>query len=297
MMHTAVAGVGMVPFTEPGRSAGYSQMGEAAARAALADAGLDYSAVEQAYVGYVYGDSTSGHMVPGALCSVFTDRPAATERFDQMRAQIQGVDPDAPPAAQLFGGAGQAYVDEFGIDPAIFAQISVKARRHTANNPFAVFRDPITVEQVLEALALTPSGTAEKFTRDGDNTYGGRGVTNPSGGLLSKGHPLGATGLSQCAELVWQLRSRAGDRQVDGVTLALQHNLGAAATGQTDPVYTDLDAAKRAGHRDLPVPPTFLFGVDLEGPEPLTFLADLGVDLRTVLHEAVSRSCRIARRR
>ena len=61
MMHTVVvAGVGMVPFTEPGRSAGYSQMGEAAARAALADAGLDYSAVEQAYVGYVYGDSTSG---------------------------------------------------------------------------------------------------------------------------------------------------------------------------------------------------------------------------------------------
>jgi acetyl-CoA acetyltransferase len=270
-------------------------------------------------------------MVPGALSAVFTDRPAATERFDQMRAQIQGVDPDAPPAAQLFGGAGQAYVDEFGIDPAIFAQISVKARRHTANNPFAVFRDPITVEQVLaspqifgpltrlqccpptcgaaaavicspefarrhnlrtnvviraqsmttdspstfesrdmrrlvgydmavaaahnvyqdagvgpedirivelhdcfttnelltyEALALTPSGTAEKFIRDGDNTYGGRVVTNPSGGLLSKGHPLGATGLAQCAELVWQLRGQAGDRQVDDVTLALQHNLG-----------------------------------------------------------------------
>ena len=45
---------------------------------------------------------------------------------------------------------------------------------------------------------------------DGDNTYGGRVVTNPSGGLLSKGHPLGATGLAQCAELVWQLRGTPG---------------------------------------------------------------------------------------
>ncbi|HEY5881216.1 MAG TPA: lipid-transfer protein [Nakamurella sp.] len=380
MAHIVVAGVGMVPFTKPGRSAAYSQMGEAAARAALVDAGLDYSAVEQAYVGYVYGDSTSGQkalyglgltgvpivnvnnncstgssalwlarqavaggtvdcalalgfeqMVPGALSNVFTDRPAALERFDDARAEIQGVNPDAPMAAQLFGGAGQAYVDEFGIDPAVFAEISVKARRHAANNPFAVFRDPITVEQVLaspriygpltrlqccpptcgaaaavvcspefaarhnlradvviraqsmttdtastfesrdmrrlvgydmavaaankvyesagvgpedipvvelhdcfttnefltyEALGLTPAGTAEKFIRDGDNTYGGRVVTNPSGGLLSKGHPLGATGLAQCTELVWQLRGQAGDRQVDGATLALQHNLG-----------------------------------------------------------------------
>ena len=61
---------------------------------------------------------------------------------------------------------------------------------------------------------------------DGDNTYGGRVVTNPSGGLLSKGHPLGATGLAQCAELVWQLRGQAEARQVEGVKVALQHNLG-----------------------------------------------------------------------
>ncbi len=51
-------------------------------------------------------------------------------------------------------------------------------------------------------------------------------MTNPSGGLLSKGHPLGATGLAQCSELVWQLRSKAGHRQVDGARLALQHNIG-----------------------------------------------------------------------
>jgi acetyl-CoA acetyltransferase len=77
-----------------------------------------------------------------------------------------------------------------------------------------------------EALGLTPDGTAEKFIADGDNTYGGRVVTNPSGGLLSKGHPLGATGLAQCAELVWQLRGQAGDRQVERPQLALQHNIG-----------------------------------------------------------------------
>ncbi len=77
-----------------------------------------------------------------------------------------------------------------------------------------------------EALGLCPEGGAEKFVVDGDNSYGGRVVTNPSGGLLSKGHPLGATGLAQCAELVWQLRGQAGKRQVEGARLALQHNVG-----------------------------------------------------------------------
>ncbi|HEY8857223.1 MAG TPA: hypothetical protein VIM43_07705, partial [Rugosibacter sp.] len=77
-----------------------------------------------------------------------------------------------------------------------------------------------------EALGLTPRGTAEKFILDGDNTYGGKVVTNPSGGLLSKGHPLGATGLAQCAELTWQLRGEADKRQVADATIALQHNLG-----------------------------------------------------------------------
>jgi sterol carrier protein 2 len=69
-------------------------------------------------------------------------------------------------------------------------------------------------------------GDAEKFVRDGDNTYGGRYVTNPSGGLLPKGRPLGATGLAQCYELVPQLRGRADARQAEGARLALQHNLG-----------------------------------------------------------------------
>jgi len=77
-----------------------------------------------------------------------------------------------------------------------------------------------------EALGLCPQGGAEKFVVDGDNTYGGQVVVNPSGGLLSKGHPLGATGLAQCYELTRQLRGTAGGTQVEGARLALQHNLG-----------------------------------------------------------------------
>lgn len=77
-----------------------------------------------------------------------------------------------------------------------------------------------------EGLGLCPDGGAEKFVLDGDNTYGGRYVSNPPGGLLSKGRPLGATGLAQCAELVQQLRGNADKRQVAGARLGLQHNLG-----------------------------------------------------------------------
>ncbi|ACD19466.1 lipid-transfer protein [Paraburkholderia phytofirmans] len=77
-----------------------------------------------------------------------------------------------------------------------------------------------------EALGLCPEGGAAKFIDDGDNTYGGRYIVNPSGGLLSKGHPLGATGLAQCTELVQQLRGTAAERQVEGARVALQHNVG-----------------------------------------------------------------------
>ena len=77
-----------------------------------------------------------------------------------------------------------------------------------------------------EALGLCEEGEAQKFVQDGDNTFGGKFVTNPSGGLLSKGHPLGATGLAQCFELTQQLRGNAGEKQVDGAKTALQHNLG-----------------------------------------------------------------------
>jgi sterol carrier protein 2 len=77
-----------------------------------------------------------------------------------------------------------------------------------------------------EALGLCPEGKAGEFVDSGAQTYGGKVVVNPSGGLISKGHPLGATGLAQCAELSWQLRGEAGKRQVEGAKFALQHNLG-----------------------------------------------------------------------
>jgi acetyl-CoA acyltransferase len=270
-------------------------------------------------------------MQRGAISAQFTDRPNMFDRFTVSSAALQAMDDTAPLAAQYFGGAGDAYIAKYDVSADIFAQVTVKARAHGANNPYAVFRDPVTMAEVLssphiygpltrlqccpptcgaaaavlcsaafarrrgldtsvtitaqelltdvqttyephdmmalvgyqmtriaaqrvyeatgvdpldipvvelhdcfttnevityEALGLTPEGTAEKFMADGDNTYGGRVVTNPSGGLLSKGHPLGATGLAQCAELTWQLRGQAGPRQVEGATVALQHNIG-----------------------------------------------------------------------
>ncbi|MCW5828492.1 MAG: lipid-transfer protein [Deltaproteobacteria bacterium] len=77
-----------------------------------------------------------------------------------------------------------------------------------------------------EALGLCPEGQAGKFVDEDAFTYGGKVVVNPSGGLISKGHPLGATGLAQCAELTWQLRGKADKRQVKDAKIALQHNLG-----------------------------------------------------------------------
>ena len=269
-------------------------------------------------------------MQRGALREHWDDRPSPFMRFDDVINQAQGDVGDIPLAPRYFGGAGAAYCDRYGMDPAVFAQVSVKSRRHAAANPYAVFTAPVTAQEVLasprifgpltrlqccpptcgaaaavvvsedfasarglradvaitaqamttdtpssfdgdlmrlvgydmtaaaarqvyeaagvdprdipvaelhdcfttnevisyEALGLTDEGTAEKFIADGDNTYGGRVVTNPSGGLLSKGHPLGATGLAQCAELVWQLRGQAGARQVEGAAVALQHNIG-----------------------------------------------------------------------
>ncbi|XP_067893331.1 sterol carrier protein 2 isoform X2 [Heterodontus francisci] len=88
--------------------------------------------------------------------------------------------------------------------------------------------DCFSVNELItyEALGLCSEGKAGELIDKGDNTYGGKWVINPSGGLISKGHPLGATGLAQCAELCWQLRGEARKRQVPGAKVALQHNIG-----------------------------------------------------------------------
>jgi acetyl-CoA acetyltransferase len=77
-----------------------------------------------------------------------------------------------------------------------------------------------------EALGLAEEGHGHELVDNEDTTYGGRWVVNPSGGLISKGHPLGATGLAQCSELTWQIRGQADARQVDDVKVGLQHNIG-----------------------------------------------------------------------
>lgn len=100
-----------------------------------------------------------------------------------------------------------------------------------------------------EALGLCPPGKAGEFIDRGDNTYGGKYVVNPSGGLISKGHPLGATGLAQCAELSWQLRGEAGPRQVPNAKVALQHNIGLGGA-----VVVALYQLGFPGNKSLPPP-------------------------------------------
>ncbi|MGW7102033.1 lipid-transfer protein [Streptomyces sp. NPDC054838] len=88
--------------------------------------------------------------------------------------------------------------------------------------------DCFSINELLtyEALGMCAEGGAGELVQSGATTYGGRWVVNPSGGLISKGHPLGATGLAQAAELVWQLRGEAGGRQVPGAGVGLAHNVG-----------------------------------------------------------------------
>ncbi|MGI9163939.1 MAG: lipid-transfer protein [Mycobacterium sp.] len=110
--------------------------------------------------------------------------------------------------------AAQKVYDQSGLGPQDFQVIEL--------------HDCFSANELLlyEALGLCGAGEAPGLIDSGDTTYGGRWVVNPSGGLISKGHPLGATGLAQCSELTWQLRGTADKRQVDNVTAALQHNIG-----------------------------------------------------------------------
>ncbi|KAH7389349.1 thiolase-like protein [Phaeosphaeria sp. MPI-PUGE-AT-0046c] len=109
----------------------------------------------------------------------------------------------------------------------------------------------------IEALGLAPKGKAHELIRKGGITYGGKVVINPSGGLISKGHPLGATGIAQCSELVWHLRGWANNRSVKDTKVALQHNLGLGGAvvctvykrgdGSAATDMSDADVAKKTG--------------------------------------------------
>ncbi|WP_438657451.1 lipid-transfer protein [Pseudomonas nunensis] len=128
--------------------------------------------------------------------------------------QDSWTDPINLIGARMTAKAAQQVYEEAGLGPEAAQVVEL--------------HDCFTTNEVItyEGLGLCDEGQAERFIHDGDNTYGGRYVVNPSGGLMSKGHPLGATGLAQCTELVWHLRGRAGARQVEGARVALQHNLG-----------------------------------------------------------------------
>ncbi|KAB0801339.1 hypothetical protein PPYR_05693 [Photinus pyralis] len=103
-----------------------------------------------------------------------------------------------------------------------------KSNRKPSDVQVVELHDCFSANELItyESLGLCEPGKAGEMIDRGDNTYGGKYVVNPSGGLISKGHPLGATGIAQCAELCWQLRGEAGKRQVPGANLALQHNIG-----------------------------------------------------------------------
>jgi sterol carrier protein 2 len=267
-------------------------------------------------------------MQPGALGSHWDDRESPFENFLTV-LNDKGY-PDAPLALRCFGAAGHHYMEKYGASADLFAKVAVKTRNHAMVNPFALFTNELTVEEVMsapplymdyltrlmccpptcgagaaiicsedfakrhgiegaieivgqamatdtpatwdnpinlvgadmtrrasesvyqqtgigpeevdvielhdcfttnevityEGLGLCGEGEATAFVDVGNNTYGGEFVVNPSGGLMSKGHPIGATGLAQCFELVNQLRGNAGQRQVPGAKVALQHNLG-----------------------------------------------------------------------
>ncbi|AUI65016.1 lipid-transfer protein [Amycolatopsis sp. BJA-103] len=126
--------------------------------------------------------------------------------FDGTAKNIIGHDMNVQASRQVY--------DQAGLGPEDFQVIEL--------------HDCFSANELLlyEALGLCAAGEAGKLVDSGDTTYGGKWVVNPSGGLISKGHPLGATGLAQCAELTWQLRGTADKRQVDGVEAALQHNIG-----------------------------------------------------------------------
>jgi sterol carrier protein 2 len=377
MSKALVAGVHMVKFAKPGQQQPYRAMASAAINGAVSDAGIASELVEQAYGGYIYGDSTCAQhalydafmtgipvinvnnncssgstaiflarqavasgavecalafgfeeMQPGALGSHWDDRESPFDNFERVLDE-KGY-PEAPLALRCFGAAGHHYMETYGASADLFAKVAVKTRNHAMANPNALFKSPLTVEEVMaapvlykdyltrlmccpptcgagaaiicseafaqrhgiagaveivgqsmatdteaswsdpmnlvgadmtrraaaavyeqagigvedvdvvelhdcftvnevityEGLGLCGEGEATSFVDAGDNTYGGKFVVNPSGGLMSKGHPIGATGLAQCYELVQQLRGTAEVRQVPQARVGLQHNLG-----------------------------------------------------------------------
>lgn len=143
-------------------------------------------------------------------------------------------------------------IDLMGFDMSRHAAVTAMAEASIRPSEVKVceLHDCFSANEMItiDALGLCEHGKAHEMVRAGDITYGGRMVINPSGGLISKGHPLGATGIAQCAELTWHLRGWANNRLVKGTTVALQHNLGLGGAAVVT-VYKRAD-----GHTAEPVP-------------------------------------------
>ncbi|KAI3317018.1 thiolase-like protein [Xylariaceae sp. AK1471] len=133
----------------------------------------------------------------------------------------------ATDAPSLFS---KSAIDLMGIDMTRYARkVAMEEASITPNDvQVCELHDCFSANEmiVIDALGLSEPGKAHELVRSGGITYGGKLVVNPSGGLISKGHPLGATGIAQCAELVWHMRGWANNRAVPDTKYALQHNLG-----------------------------------------------------------------------
>jgi sterol carrier protein 2 len=178
----------------------------------------------------IYGVLTRAQCCPptcGAAAVLLVSESYAKSRGLDGRVVIlgQAMTTDLP---STFDSASMIKAVGYDMTSAAADQVYDASAVSPADIDVCELHDCFTANELIsyEALSLTPEGTAEQFVWDGQNTYGGRVVVNPSGGLLAKGHPLGATGVGQCTELVEQLRGHSGPRQVEGALLGLQHNIG-----------------------------------------------------------------------
>ena len=156
-----------------------------------------------------------------------------SERFGQQKGIHHGVEIVAQSMATDTETSWQDPMEAVGKSMVRRAAKSVYEQSGIGPDEIDVIElhDCFTPNEILsyENLGLCEEGGATQLVAEGNNTYGGNWVINPSGGLMSKGHPLGATGLAQCTELVKQLRGQAEQRQVPDARIALQHNIGLVA--------------------------------------------------------------------
>ncbi|MFF3670785.1 lipid-transfer protein [Microtetraspora malaysiensis] len=197
-----------------------------------------YAQFQRAYtLEQVLGDKPIHEPLTRSQCSPTSDGAAAAVVVGERYVREHGLEGRAVEilAQAMTTDTEEAFATRSHIDVVGAPMTRAAARQVFARSGLGIgdvdvieLHDCFSINEILtyEALGMCPEGEGGTLAESGATTYGGRWVVNPSGGLISKGHPLGATGLAQCAELTWQLRGEAGARQVDGARIGLQHNLG-----------------------------------------------------------------------